>query len=276
MSGKVFSQRGMIGVVPAKHSRRTQMYSVYQRKSRVRLQAFVCGVVLLAVSSVFVPRACATSIQFDFNHEFSSGTPPTGTAPWLRAIFSDVAPGSVSLTLIGVNLSATEFVGGWYFNLDPQMDATQLQFSGPVVSNGAVAAPGIQTGKDKFKADGDGKYDILFSFDTSGDVSQRFTAADSITFTLSGIADLTVEDFNFLSAPAGGHGPFISAAHVQGIGDGLSGWVDPVLVTPPDDIVTVPDNASTILLLGLALSAVEVVRRKLPALQAIKIKRRLN
>jgi hypothetical protein len=43
-----------------------------------------------------------------------------------------------------------------------------------------------------------------------------------------------------------------------------------------DDVVTVPDNASTILLLGLALLAVEVVRRKLPALQAIKIKRRLN
>jgi uncharacterized protein (TIGR03382 family) len=38
---------------------------------------------------------------------------------------------------------------------------------------------------------------------------------------------LVATDFQFLSAPAGGHGPFYVAAHVQGIGaeGDDSGWV---------------------------------------------------
>jgi hypothetical protein len=67
---------------------------------------------------------------------------------------------------------------------------------------------------------------------------------------------LTASSFNFLSAPDGGHGPFYTAAHVQGIGiDGnFSGWV------------TVPEPATWALVTtggaGLALAARRRWRRR--------------
>ena len=246
----------ILGLVSAKE-KANKMYCNL-KYLKIRLAGWLFCFLLIGFC---VPKGAATSIQFDFNHEFSSGTPPAGTAPWLRAIFTDVGVDTVSLKISAVNLSPTEFVSGWYFNLDPLMNANNLVFGGPAVNSGAVTSPGIQTGKDKFKADGDGKYDILFSFATSGGATERFTAGDSITFTLSGILGLTADDFNFLSAPAGGHGPFISAAHVQGIGGGLSGWVDPILIIPPDDTDKVPDGGSTIVLLGVGMLLLGCGRR---------------
>jgi hypothetical protein len=44
--------------------------------------------------------------------------------------------------------------------------------------------------------------------------------------TLSSGGTLTAASFDFLSTPAGGHGPYLTAAHVQSIGAGEdSGWV---------------------------------------------------
>ena len=62
------------------------------------------------------------------------------------------------------------------------------------------------------------------------------------------VIGLTANSFNFLSVP-GGQGPFLNAAHVQGIGPNAngSGWV------------TVPEPAA----MGvLALSAAMLVRRR--------------
>ena len=173
-------------------------------------------------------QASVFTLQAEF--EFSGATAPIGIPPWLTATFDDQdTPGSVIMTLIATNLTGGEFVSGWYFNLDPvlaPMDATDLIFSTPVIT-GSFTTPSISTGIDAFKADGDGKYDILLNFDTSGSISTRFTSGDAISYTITGISSLTADSFNTLSQPAGGHGPFPMAAHVQGIGpDGaLSGWV---------------------------------------------------
>jgi len=219
--------------------------------------SLLIGVTLLLQSQ----GASASSITYDFDHEFSSGTPPAGAAPWLQAVFSDAGGDTVQLTLRTLNLTGSEFVSGWYFNLNPAFSTANLSINQSGMG-GAFDAPTISLGTDAFKADGDGKYDILFSFGTAGDDTQRFTSGDSITFTLTGIAGLQASDFNFMSAPAGGHGPYVAAAHVQSIDGAYSGWLDPSTTTDSGD-VKVPDGYLTIVLLGMGCLAVETFRRRL-------------
>ena len=54
-----------------------------------------------------------------------------------------------------------------------------------------------------------------------------FSANDSITYKITGIAGLTAADFDYLSQPAGGSGPFYAAAHIQGLANGDSTWIEP-------------------------------------------------
>jgi hypothetical protein len=193
----------------------------------------------------------ATTIVYDSSIEFSGGTPPVGAAPWLRATFDDGGgAGKVNLKFEATNLTGSEFVSGLYFNLDPALSPAALTF-GSITKVGTFDDPTISTGTDLFKADGDGKFDLLFEFSTSGQGggSLRFGAGESMSLDISA-PGLTASSFNFLSAPDGGHGPFYTAAHVQSIGAGdASGWV------------TVPEPSSW-LLAGLAALGCLLVRRR--------------
>ena len=171
-------------------------------------------------------------ITFGLNEEFSGGTPPEGTVPpaWLTVTIDDGADytdGIVTLTLAATNLTGSEKVKGWYLNLDPSFSPTNLVFTNPV-KMGTFDAPTLSKGTDAYKADGDGIYDIEFAFDHTGNASKNFGGGESIqyTMTLSSGGTLTAASFDFLSTPAGGHGPYDTAAHVLGIGeDAKSGWV---------------------------------------------------
>jgi hypothetical protein len=214
-------------------------------------QIFFTLAVCASISLVAAP-ASAGLLTFNYDNEFSGGTAPEGPDPWLTAVFNDDPDGNgtvdtaVQLTLSGSGLTDAEFVSEWYFNLNPAYDPTLLTFSDVDVSD--VGSVSVQTGLDAFKADGDGKYDFLFTISTAppGD---RFIAGDTLVFDIGGIGGLTALDFNYLSAPDGGHGPFLSAAHVQGIGpsNGLSGWINPTTGDIPD-ITEVPEPASLLLL----------------------------
>jgi hypothetical protein len=155
----------------------------------------------------------AAIVSWDLNIEFSGATPPAGAAPWLRASFDDGGTsGSVTMTLTPLNLVGSEFVRYWYFNLDPALAPTSLVFSAPVKA-GTFTDPVLAVGVNAFQADGDGLYDIELAFANSG--AERFGAGE-VSYTITGIPALTASSFNFLSAPAGGNGPFHTAAHVQG------------------------------------------------------------
>jgi hypothetical protein len=96
-----------------------------------------------------------------------------------------------------------------------------------LIKIGSFDDPTISQGVNGFKADGDGEYDINLSFTTGGNTNKTFTGGDSLQYTISG-SGISASSFDFLSHPAGGHGPFITAAHIQnttGAGSGGSGWV---------------------------------------------------
>src|SRR5262249_3734408 len=74
-----------------------------------------------------------------------------------------------------------------------------------------------------FQADGDGLFDILFTFPNAA--ANRFTSG-SLIYYIGGNVSLTDTSFNELSSPAGGAGPFHSAAHLARFGTAsCSGWV---------------------------------------------------
>ena len=213
--------------------------SLFRRRLSAPAISFVCALAILSTES---PAAVLT---FEANTEFSGATAPSGTAPWLTATFDDGhSSGSVTMTLLASNLASSEFVTGWYFNLDPVLDPMELVFS-DMTKVGNFANPTISLGVDLFKADGDGFFDILIAFAIGGGKNNRFTDGDSVSFTITGVPTLTAESFNFMSAPSGSSiGPFPMAAHVQGTGPygEESGWV------------TVPEPM-TLSMLGLGMLA---------------------
>ena len=220
----------------------------------------------LATFIALAPMAAkATVLTFDLDFELSGAAPPAGSTPWLRATFDDLnTPGSVRLTIAishpsppapggslpaGAGLTGSEFVGEFDFNLDAagtSVGLNNLRFN-PVSGDTAT----VNTGSNAFMADGDGKFDIQFAYQTANNDPTRFTAGDADSVydifddedVIDGdLNELTVANFDFFSFVGGGQGIFKSAAHIQGItdtGDGTSGWIapSPPVTTPP---VTTP------------------------------------
>jgi hypothetical protein len=168
--------------------------------------------------------AGAAMLTFNYNYEFSGAQAPGGAAPWMTATLDDGGgTGSVTLTISTGGLGGNENVRGAYFNLNPALDPASLAFA---YVSGDVATS-VQGSANAYKADGDGKYDILFEYPSGS----GFDPGETSVYTISGIGSLTAASFNFFSNPAGGQGVYLAAAHVQdttGAGTGGSGWIAPV------------------------------------------------
>lgn len=190
----------------------------------------VAHALLAAGVCLAVGQAQASTLSFGYDLEFSGAQAPAGSGPWLTAIFDDHnLPGPVTLTIAAGGMSGTEKISDIYFNLDPLLAPASLVLS----HISGVVASSISKGLDCCKADGDGKYDFQLSFDTSG--SNNFASGQTVSYDIAGISGLTASSFNFLSTPAGGSGPFLTAAHVldtTGAGSGGSGWVAATTTTP--------------------------------------------
>jgi len=224
----------------------------------------VLGIATVSLAGVLTSSA---DVSYDFG-QVSGGSAPTGTPPWAQAVFSDAGANTVQLTLTAGDLGSSAFISCWYFNLNPSLAPTSLNFtvSG---STGAFTDPTVQTGPNGFKAGPDGKFDILLNFATTGGDSALFGSGDSLTYTITGITGLTADDFNWLSTSAGGSGAYDSAAHVQPGSDApCPAWINPTTTSVFNEINDqrgpgVPDGASTMALLGASLTAIEAFRRKL-------------
>jgi hypothetical protein len=124
-------------------------------------------------------------------------------------------------------LAPAEFISKLYFSFDPSLNLAALAMSH--VSGTAPASGGMDVGPaNSYKAGGGGKYDVRLSFPTANSFSSpRFNGSDTATFLFTSSQAITASSFNFEGAPHGGHGPFVTAAHIQGLGHnaGRSAWV---------------------------------------------------
>lgn len=208
--------------------------------------------------------AQATALVVDMDFLFS-GSDPAGT---YTATFDDTlcGPDCVRLTMSSSGASG-EFIDGsgsgkfgWGFNLDPALDATQLAFT--FISGND--ADNIATGSNDFKADGDGFYDIVFSWDPN--TTDRFDNGTTVIYDIK-MTGLDALDFNFTSAcpqSSCGTGTYRSAAHIQGLAGGLSGWLGdtpPPDEPPPPPPETIPEPGA-LLLVGSGLLGLWAARRR--------------
>ncbi len=202
-------------------------------------------VILSGALLMFTSSATADTFQLKYDTVFS-GTAPAGSAPWLLATFTDAGADTVTLNVSAFNLSGSEFVRSLYFNNINAPTSFSYYFTGST-----APTPGVSQDSNKYKADGDGKYDILFEFPTSGD---KFTSGEVFNAALTGTG-LTAASFNSLSLLSGGEGTYLTATHIQGIATGdKSGWVAGNIL---------PEPISTILFLtGGTILLVRRLRRK--------------
>jgi len=194
-----------------------------------------------------------STVTFNLDTVFS-GTAPANSAPWLGVTIADYATNEVKVTITDLDLVSGEFLGkkGLYLNIDPTL--TFATFASSFVSG--QQAVSVSSGEDAFKADGGGKYDILFEFAASG--SGRFEPGESSVYILT-LAGLTANSFLFEASPHGGNGVYFAASHVQGIpGDTCneddSGWIAAKGATVPEPL--------TLLLVGSGLIPFIRLRKK--------------
>lgn len=223
---------------------------------------FLAPVAALCLATGLSSAAFAEPLTIDMGFEFSGAqSPASPTQPWLTATFTQ-SGSNVLLTLSAPNLVDQEFVTGWYFNFNPNLNLNKLS----ITQQGSATDPTgtASVGANAFKADGDGYFDILLAF-PDGPPSARFGAGDTAQFLLKyNNSTLTPDAFNFLSVngPVGKTG-FLAAAKVQGIGPDAqgSGWIAPGPNTPPE-VVPIPAAAwGGLVLLGGMAGARKLRRR---------------
>lgn len=192
---------------------------------------------LCCVASVLNSQAATLQLDHPFGEP---DAPPAGPVPWLTVTTTDSGPNLVFVEFTATNLTGSEYISEWYLNVDPSLDVSQFSFT-LESQTGSFIVPVVEKLTNGFKADGDGFFDIRLTFDSSGSNIHRFSAGDSLKYSVtSGGGAVLSSSFSFLSAPGGGDGPFYSAAHVNSTGvDGLeSRW-----------IAAVPEPSSALLLL---------------------------
>ena len=187
------------------------------------MRARIFGMAALVAGLMLPTAAKASQINFSYTTAFSNSTLPGGPAPWMNVNINDAtAAGSndVRITISMFGLTNQEFISGVYLSLDPVKYPSALTaFSLTTLANPNSAFSTLQSGPNCCQADGDGKYDLLFNFNTAN--ATRATDNTVYMFDLKNLGaggKLLAQDFDFLAAPGGGNGPFYAAAHLQGIG----------------------------------------------------------
>lgn len=185
------------------------------KKFSVILKTFLFISVALIAAASMAGQAHADTpfLQFDLDTEFSGGTEPSGTAPWLTATFdnndtNDFDTTTVLLTMDSSSLTGTEGILDWYFNFDPNENSSNLTIT---YVSGAQASS-INQGDDSWMANGDGKYDFQFLFNDE-EFNPNMTSVYEVSYTSA----ITFNSFNFLSAPDGSPGVYGTAAQINDI-----------------------------------------------------------
>jgi hypothetical protein len=200
--------------------------------------------ILLAAEILGAPGAFANAIRFDFG--------PVGT-PSMTALFQDAGPNQVQLTISALALTGNNSLASVCFNFNPNFDSQNLIFT-QTDSVGGVQGT-VNTGNDSYKVTGgSGKFDINLGFSAS----PAFVTGDSLTYSITGIGGLSINDFLFVDTLTAGRAQTYAAGSLQE----LSGIV--VIQGTPQILETgqnAPDVASTLGLFVMALMGVGLLAR---------------
>ncbi|MFC5526226.1 PEP-CTERM sorting domain-containing protein [Rhodanobacter ginsengisoli] len=175
------------------------------------------GLALAAIVSMPALAVPSISATIDLDTVFA-GNIPDGAAPWLTATFtSEQGSHSGTLTLIS-NTYGSDFLQGlnskkstigWTFYLSQTITGIDCT-SGTCADNGAAwNAGGFNSGPVP------GVFNLAFGW-SSGN---RFESGDSVVYDLTFASALTGDPFVLNESD------WLSAAHVQGIIGGCSGWI---------------------------------------------------
>jgi hypothetical protein len=202
-------------------------------------------------------RAGTLTLDFLPTNTFS-GTAPAGTlgvtitdSKSLATLNSNQVQLMITSSLAsGENLDPGKAL---YLNIVPALSGDLGNLTFLLTANtGFSQAASVNTKEDDFKADGGGKYDILFTYLPS---TKAFGTGQSQTYTVTDTtsgATLTASDFDTKSTTLGGNGTWLAAIHVQNTPSGSSGsaFVSGTgSVTDPHAVVPEP---STLLIAGPA------------------------
>lgn len=218
-----------------------------------RLLSFsICLALLLTA-----PLQAEASVSFELNDVYS-GSSPLGPAPWLGAVFSDLSPGHVRLTLTAQDLERGEYVSAWYFNLNPALNASNLTFS--YVSG--IHPTEFTKRQDRITVDGIHGFDFKISDPAWGNT---FGAGDTTVIDIGGINGLTAADFDALLSFHGGS--YLAAAHIENIPEynrwhSLCGYGDAIVGAEAVDPPAATPEPSTVMLIGLGLGLAAVARKR--------------
>jgi hypothetical protein len=206
-------------------------------------------------AAFFVAMAGApasASVIFTFTgNDFSDTTDNTGGS--LTVTITDIA-GGVELAFQNNFVDAGAFPGAFYFNTT---FAPLTNAAGSCVLCGSIGAPSFSFGSNAFKADGDGKYDILIDMDNAPP-SDRLEPGESATMRI--LADnvgFNAASFLSLSAPDGGHGPFEAALHLQSLPQGGSDWL-----SASGTVTSAPEPGSMLLFATALIGGARRLTRK--------------
>jgi len=192
--------------------------------------------------------ARADTIVFQDYTKFA-GTPEL---PTFSATIEDTTTG-VTITMDHPVSTDSDIVFSWFFNIVPPipagLSASSFAFVSGVEATGQNPTPGIHVGEDIQQADGDGKFDIVFTWPNSG--TGEFLEGLNSIYTVTGIQ---AADFLALSTTVGGqHGPYYSAVEQS------AWWGQGTNPTPPTPPIPEP---STLILLGSGIAGMGIASRR--------------
>ncbi len=212
------------------------------------MQRWIFGLAVVAAIGLYAPAKA--SIVFELGGKEFSGTAINisndavtvtlendlilSDVVWLTIAPSNMPQDGTKLQFLHLNVDTPSLLGNLIFTNQ----------SGPVAESIAQGWKKKDSAflPDQYQADGDGKYDLLFTWPPGTFTGISKSSVYLIELTSGSGLSLSETTFKTMSSSGGGKGPFEAAVHLNNVdADGDSGWY-----APTDGGDYIPEPASII------------------------------